>query len=288
MDARHLPPDGRSRPVAVHEVNLRAFEDLDRRLGTPYPGAAADLAVALLRLRRLLDADPGGAWVAERDGAVAGVALALLREGLWGLSLLFVDPDAQGTGAGRELLARAHEYGNGARGQVILSSSDPRAMRAYARLGLELHPAIAATGVPRGVSAPAEVRDGGPGDLALTEAVDRAVRGAAHGGDILSMLQGGHELLVAPERGYAMLRGRQIRLVGAFDDDGARTVLRAALARVAGRGESAHLEFLTVRQHWAIDVCLEARLDLQADCGCVFMSGDVGPFTPYIPSGAYL
>jgi len=274
--------------LAVHEVNLRAFADLDRRRGTPYPGAAPDPAVALLRLRRLLEADPGGAWVAERDGAVAGVALALVREGLWGLSLMCVDPDAQGTGTGRELLARAHEYGNGARGHVILSSSDPRAMRAYARLGLELHPAVAATGVPQGVTAPAEVRDGGPGDLALTEAVDRAVRGAAHGADILSMLQGGHEMLVAPERGYAMLRGRQIRLVGAFDDDGARTVLRGALARVAERGESAHLEFLTVRQQWAIDVCVEARLDLQADCGCVFTRGDVGPFTPYIPSGAYL
>jgi hypothetical protein len=102
------------------------------------------------------------------------------------------------------------------------------------------------------------------------------------------MLQGGHELLVAPERGYAMLRGRQVRLLGAFDDDGARTVLRGALARIAERGESAHVEFLTVRQQWAIDVCIEARLDLQADCGCVFTGGDVGPFTPYLPSGAYL
>ena len=57
-----------------------------------------------MRFRRLLDADPGGAWVAERDGALAGAALALLREGLWGLSLLVVDPPAQGAGAGRELL----------------------------------------------------------------------------------------------------------------------------------------------------------------------------------------
>ena len=274
--------------LAVHDVNLRAFADLDRRRGTPYPAAAPDKTVALLRLRRLLEADPGGAWVAEHDGAVAGAALALLREGLWGLSLLCVDPGAQSTGAGRELLARAHAYGNGARGHVILSSSDPRAMRAYARLGLELHPAVAATGVPQGIAAPPEVRPGGPGDLALTEAVDRAVRGAAHGEDILAMLKGGHELLVAPERGYAMLRGRQVRLLGAFDDDGARTVLRGALARVAERGESAHVEFLTARQQWAIDVCVEARLDLQADCGCVFTAGDVGPFTPYIPSGAYL
>ena len=65
-------------------------------------------------------------------------------------------------------------------------------------------------------------------------------------------------------------------------------MLRGALARVAERGESAHVEFLTVRQQWAIDVCVEARLDLQADCGCVFTGGDVGPFTPYLPSGAYL
>jgi hypothetical protein len=226
--------------------------------------------------------------VAERDGAVAGVAMALLREGLWGLSLLVVDPGAQGHGAGRELLALAHAYGNGARGRAILSSSDPRAMRAYARLGLDLHPAVAATGVPQDVAMPADVRPGGPDDLPLTEAVDRAVRGAAHGADVLAMLQGGHELFVVPERGYAMLRGTQVRLLAAFDDDGARTLLRGALARVAELGKTAHVEFLTARQQWAIDVCIEARLDLQADCGCVFTAGDVGPFSPYLPSGAYL
>ena len=35
--------------------------------------------LALVRFRRLLEADPGGAWVAERGGALTGVALALLR-----------------------------------------------------------------------------------------------------------------------------------------------------------------------------------------------------------------
>ena len=53
--------------------------------------------------------------MAERDGAVAGAALALLREGLWGLSLLVVDPDAQCAGAGRELLARAYDVRRTAR-----------------------------------------------------------------------------------------------------------------------------------------------------------------------------
>ena len=242
----------------------------------------------MLRFRRLLEADPGGAWVAERDGALAGAAFALLREGLWGLSLLVVDPPAQGTGAGRELLARAWAYGDGARGRVVLSSSDPRAMRAYALLGLAVDPAVAAKGAPRGMAAPDGVRTGGPEDLPLTDAVDRAVRGAAHGGDMLAMLAAGHELLVAPERGYVVLRGSQVRMLAANDDAVARDLLRAALARIAELGEEAHVEFMTARQQWAIEVCVEARLDLLADCGCVFTSGDVGPFAPYLPSGAYL
>jgi GNAT superfamily N-acetyltransferase len=273
------------------DLQMEAFIDLDRRRGThdsTPPAPPPDPAIALIRFRRLLEADPDGAWVAERDGALAGVALALLREGLWGLSLLVVDPPAQGDGVGRELLARAWDYGNGARGHVILSSSDPRAIRAYARLGLEVHPAIAAKGAPRGIAPPAGVRAGGPEDLPLTEAVDREVRGAAHGGDLLAMLAGGHELLVAPERGYAMLRGGELRLLAARDDAAARELLRAALARIAEHGADANVQFITARQQWAIEVCLEARLELEADCGCVFTGGDTGPFAPYLPSGAYL
>jgi GNAT superfamily N-acetyltransferase len=270
------------------DLQVEAFIDLDRRRGTQDAGPPPDPAIALIRFRRLLEADPGGAWVAERDGALVGVALALLREGLWGLSLLVVDPAAQGDGVGRELLARAWDYGNGARGHVILSSSDPRAIRAYARLGLELHPAIAAKGAPRGIVPPDGVRPGGPEDLPLTEAVDREVRGAAHGGDVSAMLAGGHELLVAPERGYAMLRRGELRMLAARDDAAARDLLRAALARAAERGTEASVEFITARQQWAIEVCLEARLELEADCGCVFTGGDVGPFSPYLPSGAYL
>jgi N-acetylglutamate synthase-like GNAT family acetyltransferase len=273
------------------DLQLRTFLDLDRRRGGHESGPPApppNPAIALLRFRRLLEADPGGAWVAERDGELTGVALALLREGLWGLSLLVVDPRAQGEGAGRELLARAWAYGAGARGHVILSSSDPRAIRAYARLGLELHPTIAAKGAPRGMAEPDGIRRGGPDDLPLTEAVDRAVRGAARGGDVLAMLASGHELLVAPDRGYAMLRGGELRVLAAHDDETAQGLLRAVLARVAQRGETANVQFITARQQWAIEVCVQARLELEADCGCVFTQGDVGPFAPYLPSGAYL
>ena len=154
--------------------------------------------------------------------------------------------------------------------------------------GFELHPAIAATGAPHGMEAPAEVRPGGPEDLPLTEAVDRAVRGAAHGADVLTMLAGGHELLVAPERGYAVLRGRQVRLLAAFDDDGARTVLRG------GPGPDRRARRERPRRVHHRPPAVGGRRVRRGAAGaagrlrCVFTGGDVGPFSPYLPSGAYL
>lgn len=268
--------------AAVLAVNERAFDDL---VGRELPRPALEAAYG--RYRRLLETDPGGAWVAERDGALVGAALGIVREGLWGLSLLIVDPPAQSAGAGRELLRLAWEHGNGARGRVILSSTDPRAMRAYSRLGLDAHPCLAARGRPRAVLPP-EVRAGDAGDLPLTEAVDRAVRGAAHGGDITTMLDTGASLLVLPERGYAVFSGGRVRMCAAYDEESARTVLLGALARIAAAGEEAEVEWLSGRQQWAIRVCVETGLSLDADEGCVFVGGDVGPFAPYLPSGAYL
>jgi predicted N-acetyltransferase YhbS/acyl-coenzyme A thioesterase PaaI-like protein len=268
--------------AAVLAVNERAFDDL---VGRELPRPALEAAYG--RYRRLLETDPGGAWVAERDGALVGAALGIVREGLWGLSLLIVDPPAQSAGAGRELLRLAWEHGNGARGRVILSSTDPRALRAYSRLGLDAHPCLAARGRPRAVLPP-EVRPGSAADLPLTEAVDRAVRGAAHGGDITAMLDTGASLLVLPERGYAVLSGGRVRMCAAYDEESARTVLLGALARIAAAGEEAEVEWLSGRQQWAIRVCVETGLSLDADEGCVFVGGDVGPFAPYLPSGAYL
>ena len=65
-------------------------------------------------------------------------------------------------------------------------------------------------------------------------------------------------------------------------------LLRAVFARVAQRGAVANVQFITAGQQWAVEVCVEARLELEADCGCVFTRGEVGPLRPYLPSGAYL
>jgi predicted N-acetyltransferase YhbS len=270
---------------AVHHVTLAAFADLQRRFGEP-PEPAGHLSATRVRVGRLHAADPGGAWVAERDGEVVGCSLGIVREGVWGLSLLVVQPDAQSGGVGRELLARAWEYGNGARGRIVLASRDTRALRSYARLGLDLHPAIAARGRPRGVATPPEVRPGTPDDLPLTADVDRAVRGAAHGEDLLALVQTGGDFLVLPERGYAVVRDGAVRQLAARDEGSAATLLRACLA--AAGPSQASVEWITGHQNWAIAPCLDAGLELKMDVGAVFLGGDVGPFSPYVPSGAYL
>ena len=270
---------------AVHDVTVAAFQDLNRRFGEPIE-PAGPLAASRIRLGRLLATDPGGAWVAERDGRVVGCSRGIVRDGVWGLSLLVVGPDAQSTGVGRELLARAWEHGRDARGWIVLSSRDPRALRSYARLDLDLHPALAARGRPRRVSKPKDVRLGTLADLPLTVDVDLAVRGAAHGDDLVALLESGGDLLVLPERGYAVVRDGAIRLLAARDEDGAVALLRGCLAAAGAR--EASVEWITSAQSWAVAPCLEAGLELRMDLGAVFLAGDVGRFSPYLPSGAYL
>ena len=272
--------------VAIHEVSVVTFADLAARLHEP-PSPPQPLESALIRIRQLFASDPGGAWVAEVDGRVVGAALALDREGVWGLSLLVVLPDHQSSGIGRALLERSLEYaGGGRRGGIILASPDPRALRAYARAGFDGHPCFYAEGNPNVPDPPAGVRESDASDLPFTAAVDRAVRGAAHGSDIEAMLRAGRRLLVVPDRGYVVLGGDGISVLAALDEEAARDLLRAALAATPD-GKETHVEFITAAQQWAIGPVLDAGLTLKSG-GAVFLRGDVGPFAPYLPNGAYL
>jgi Acetyltransferase (GNAT) domain len=239
-----------------------------------------------VRIRHVARTDPGGAWAAELDGALVGAALALVREGLWGLSLLVVHPAAQSGGIGRALLERCLSYGAGARGQVILSSDDPRALRTYAGAGFTLHPAACAEGVPRPLPPPAGVRPLAPQDRPMTDAIGRHVRGAAHGHDLDALVATGSEVLVLPHGGYAAHRDGLVRLVAGRTEDDARTLLRAVLARTPA-GRSATVSWLTAEQSWAVGVALEAGLQLGLEGG-IFRRGDTGRFSPYLPSGAFL
>jgi GNAT superfamily N-acetyltransferase len=121
---------------ALYELSCETWEDYARVHGERVP-ARPDPAITAVRPRHCIRTDPGGAWTAERDGRLIACGLAILREGVWGLSLLIVHPEHQSTGVGGAVLRACHDYAQGARGRIILSSTDARAMRAYTRLGLK-------------------------------------------------------------------------------------------------------------------------------------------------------
>jgi GNAT superfamily N-acetyltransferase len=268
----------------LEDLAFAAFTDLEERQGDE-PIEPPPEHLIERRFRRVIETDPGGAWLAEEDGRPIGAALAILREGLWGLSMLVVHPDAQSGGVGRALLERTLRYGDGARGGIIASSGDARALRAYARAGFAMHPAVQASGVPRRREMPAGAREGSLDDLALTETVDRAVRGAAHGSDIEALLTDSR-MLVVEGRGYALARRDHLALLAATDEEAARDLLRGIIA-TAPEGDSFRVEHITAAQGWAVDVVLDAGLALDVR-NALFLRGDVGPFHPYLPSGAYL
>jgi GNAT superfamily N-acetyltransferase len=268
----------------VQDATVETFKDLEERFGEPVT-PPPPFEQAAVRLRHLLATDPGGAWVAERDGTIVGCALALVRERIWGLSLLVVRPALQSAGVGRELLDRARAYGDGARGLLILASRDVRALRAYVRLGLDLHPAALAIGTPRPLPIPSGARPAAPGDRPWMDAVGRELRGAAHGDDLDAFVRAHAAVTVVPERGYAVSRGGALKLLAARDEDAARTLLRDHLARAGGE---ATVEWLTSHQQWAIRECLDAGLHLDTAYGAVMTAGELGTMSPYLPSGAYL
>ena len=241
------------------------------------------------RVAHLQRTDPGGAWVAEHEGEVVGVALALMREGVWGLSLFAVAPGHQGRGVGRRLLEASFDYGREARGHLVLSTESPAAMRRYARLGLAMRPCVAAAGVvdPAKRVALDGVVEAGPEAIPLADAIGRAVRGAGHGPDLAVMLDAPDtHLLLYEERAFAVLRTDRVALVAGLDEDAATKALNGALA-TARPGATVTVDFITAGQDWAVRACLDAGLNLSPD-GPLFTGGDLGPLRPYIPNGAYL
>jgi GNAT superfamily N-acetyltransferase len=243
-----------------------------------------------VRVRHLLETDPDGSWVAEaEDGEIVGVALALVREGIWGLSLLGVKPGLQGQGVGARLLAAALRTLEGCRGGIILASTDPRALRRYFRAGFALRPCVAAAGpinrsrIPAGL----RTREGSfEDDRELLDAVSRHVRGASHAVDVPRMLDLGGQLLVHDDGGWAVVRDGSPLVLAAYEDAVAADLLWSCFAAGAP-GESVHIDFVAAGHDWAIAVALDMGLTLGAE-GPVFVRGQTGTLAPYLPSGAFL
>jgi GNAT superfamily N-acetyltransferase len=267
--------------------------DLDAAVAVTAAAFSKDLGdpVAAQRWRERItypwQTDPAGAFVAERDGRVIGAAEAILREGLWCLSMLGVEPGIQGAGAGRALMDCAAEYGRAANPGLIVSSNDPRALRLYADCGFALHPTFEASGVVDRRRLPAldaAVHDDDGDDLEALAGLTRAVRGAPYTGELRFAFTHGARLLRIADRGFAAVDpDGQLWALVACDEEAAGALLWSALALSDG---PARVRWITGAQQWAIDIVARAGLRLAA-YGALCVRGMPGPLAPFLPSSPF-
>ena len=275
---------------SVYRTSSRALPANDEERRQVMNRSAEEVERRKRRYRHFLEHDPEGAWIAVDGDKIAGVALALEREGIWILSLFAVAEGYRDRGLGKALLDRALRYGEGCRGAMISSSTHPAAMRRYALAGFSLQPTLMASGKVSRKSLPAglKTREGTEADLELAAGVDRIIRGAPHGPDLELMLQSGTRLLVAdsPEgSGYAAVWEGSPALLAATSPDTATDLLWSCLAESDGNEVEVH--WITTAQYWALPVVLKAGLSL-SPAGPLCVRGELGPLTPYLPSGPYL
>jgi GNAT superfamily N-acetyltransferase len=269
-----LPADfAASRRVAVDAMTA---------LGEEMPEETPEVtARGEARIAHLQRTDPGGAWVAEEDGRVVGCALALVREGMWFLSLLMVDPAHQSKGLGKQLLDASLQTSTDR--SWILATTDPAALRRYRRAGFDLVPCLTAKGtVDRALLPSTSVREGSwSADGEAVDDITRTVRGAGLGEDLPYLEKTGLRLLMA-DRGYAILRPAGLVSLAANDPGTAAELLWTVLAEAPAPVE---IDWLAHDQQWAIDVCLDARLPLLKGEGHLFLRGQP-PMSAYLPSGS--
>ncbi|HTN81100.1 MAG TPA: GNAT family N-acetyltransferase, partial [Acidimicrobiales bacterium] len=130
------------------EVAARIWWRADHE-GEPFP----DHPMAWAHLRHLRET--GRMVMASIDGRPAGFGGIVVRSGVTRLADLFVDPDHQGRGVGKALVA---ELLDGAMEMTTSASADPRALPLYVRAGMRpLWPYHFMVGDPSRVAAPRSV-----------------------------------------------------------------------------------------------------------------------------------
>jgi GNAT superfamily N-acetyltransferase len=283
MSADDAPAAERVTAIGFHELDTR----MSRRSWPEPEIRPAERGVHwVARVRHLLATDPGGSWVAERDGELLGVVVSFVRDTMWLLASYAVVPGAQGLGLGRALLAPALEHGRGCLRGMLNASSDPKALRRYHAAGFRLHPHMFLRGSPDRSRIPVveKVREGGAGDIDLMNSVDRQTRGAAHGPD--------HELLLsqfrlvvsetASAQGYAYV-DRGVALLAATDR---RTATRLMWEGIATSESEVMIGHITPENSWAVDVGMDARLELHQE-GYLAVR-NMRPPKPYLAHGALM
>ncbi len=238
------------------------------------------------RLAHVLSgAHEASALAVDASGAVIGATIVIERGPLLVLSLAIVDEDWQSRGVGRAMLERFPAAAPG-RNRVIMSSTDPKAMRRYAALGLHLRPTVSACGIlrPGAVASPREATTTTPlagGAVLDAIASDPSARGVPYGADAAMWDAQGDALHLIGDRAAVVRGGGVLRIAVARDPESGRLALRAALAAVPP-GNTVHLRHLREGQDWAIGEMLRSGLALSPE-GPLFSDAPLGAL--HLPTG---
>lgn len=240
------------------------------------------------RTLHLLETDPGGCWVAEDTTGMVGMATSFVRDQTWCLASYAVRPGLQSRGIDKQLLASALHHGRSCLRGMISALSDPQAVRRYRQVGFSLHPQMFLTGTVDRAAIPIveKVREGSVADTDLMDSIDRQVRQAAHGPDH-QLMQGQWRWIVSDSTtgsGYAYLDADgRLELLAATNR---RTAARLLWTALADGPVEQTVRHLTAANEWAIDVGIEARLELHTS-GYLALRG-MKPPVPYVHNGALL
>jgi GNAT superfamily N-acetyltransferase len=251
-------------------------------------GEDRDLDVVRGRAAHLLACAHPCSVVAERpSGQLVGVAITRHIGRIVLLAWAAVHPAHQGQGVLRAMLtdwpARQRDTT-----RIVVSSTDPRAMRAYAQLGLHVLPTVSAGGIlrPGAVCAPHRGASYAPDEVAgLLAQLGDDVRGAQYplADAALMHAQGdcAHVVDDATGRAAVIRNDGIIRLAVATTPAAASSALRHALAAVPS-GATVHLNHLRAGMDWAIHEALAAGLALSPEAP-VYADAPLNPL--HLPNG---
>jgi hypothetical protein len=227
--------------------------------------------------------------VAEDETRMLGFATSMNRELMWILGTYAVRPGLQGQGIGKQLLEAASTHSRSCLRAMLSASADPRALRRYRQAGFSLHPQMYLTGAVDRSALPVvgKMREGSAGDIDLMNSVDRQRRAAAHLSD--------HQVLIDLFRltvtdsstgsGYVYSDETGVALLAASNRRTAQRLLWEALAG-AHADQPFEVGHITAANQWAVDVGMEARLDLHTS-GYLAVRG-MEPPTAYLHHGVFL
>lgn len=297
-------PDDLAAAAQVYQAAAEALSD-QLRARNPWANQSAraeDLQQAIGALTHLHETNDQSVIVARSDGQVVGVSAIRVEPPHAHIAFLFVHPDAQNRGIGRQLLERIEREVSSAGATVttLASSRDPRAWQRYLRFGLHPGPPILPFRAirPRFPARLPElpgyvVRPSQLDDFDGIAALDRTVRGADRQGRLVGWLRDGEGVTLRSRddgrvAGYALVSMRethgQIGPVAAESVELVPALLALAL-RCAGvqpnpRRQPWRVD-LPARNHAAIAPLLNAGFAAENLVNW-FESGPVGQWDRYI------